>query len=62
MFSFDPCVAPLLIAPQGGRPRNDILKVLLAKGEWKHGMVYVGMKRGKNERKNAYEMRDEGNE
>ncbi|MBA0763053.1 hypothetical protein Gotri_012577 [Gossypium trilobum] len=62
MFSSDPCVAPLLMAPQGGQPRDYLLKVLLARGEWKYGVLCMEMKRRKNERKNAYEMRDEGNE
>ncbi|MBA0756199.1 hypothetical protein Gogos_021867 [Gossypium gossypioides] len=42
MFSSNPCVALLLMAHQGGRPRDDLLKVLLAKG---NGMLCMGMKR-----------------
>ncbi|MBA0654236.1 hypothetical protein Goklo_021290 [Gossypium klotzschianum] len=44
-----PRVAPLLMAPQGGRPRDGLIKVLLAKKERKNEMLGVGMKRG-NER------------
>ncbi|KAK5833420.1 hypothetical protein PVK06_017246 [Gossypium arboreum] len=44
MFSFDLRAAPLLMAPQGGLPRDDLIKVLLANKRKNYGMLCVGMR------------------